>query len=151
MDEKTPILKTKRPSSRDELLRNKFDEELIEQSIRLDELAKLLITIELAVPGVYAAALKLLSGKDAVLSLGFAVYAAFFLWAVALILTLTCLLPRPMNVDRNKIEHSPDADKSKPMAIETFYQRAAKRKYRLLVIACLCFFLGVSAAAFSVL
>jgi hypothetical protein len=51
-----------RLSAVDESLLDSFAKDVAAQATRFDELAKQLISLELAIPGVYAAILKLLSG-----------------------------------------------------------------------------------------
>jgi hypothetical protein len=63
MDE-TPI-PTVPLSRQDQLLRDKLIEDIAGQSARMDELARQLIALELAVPGLYATVLKLVAGDKA--------------------------------------------------------------------------------------
>ncbi len=51
MDE-TPI-PTRPPSRQDQLLRDKLIEDIAGQSARMDDLARQIIALELAVPGIY--------------------------------------------------------------------------------------------------
>jgi hypothetical protein len=55
-------------SKADEILLECFVKDVAEQATRLDDLAKQLITLEIAIPGLYAAALKLVSGDQATLA-----------------------------------------------------------------------------------
>ncbi|WP_295457393.1 hypothetical protein [uncultured Thiodictyon sp.] len=52
-------------SHQDELLRDCLIDDLVAQSTRLDELARQLITVELAVPGLYVTVLRLVAGEKA--------------------------------------------------------------------------------------
>ena len=53
----------------DEALRESFAKDIAEQASRLDELAKQLITLDIAIPGLYAAILKLVSGETATVAI----------------------------------------------------------------------------------
>ncbi|WP_018014562.1 hypothetical protein [Teredinibacter turnerae] len=143
------VLSTCPPSPTDDILRQKFDEEIAAQITRMDELGKLLITIELSVPGLYATALKLVQGMQAIVT-GIEVAIAFFCWFVALLMTLWAVLPKKYNVDRNVIyiEHSTEADQA--LSIEAFFQSSAQYKYCRLLIACGFFFIGIIAATVSI-
>ncbi len=46
----------------EKLLREKFHESIVAQSDLMDKLSERLLTLELAIPGLYATALKLISG-----------------------------------------------------------------------------------------
>ncbi|ACF44151.1 hypothetical protein [Pelodictyon phaeoclathratiforme] len=54
------------PSKSDEELEKGFVTAIIDQPKLLDELAKQLVTLNLAIPGLYATALKFMGGDDAV-------------------------------------------------------------------------------------
>ena len=58
-------LPTRPVSGSETLLRNKFAESIVGQSELMDKLAQQLITLELAIPGIYVAVLKLTAGDDA--------------------------------------------------------------------------------------
>ena len=59
---------TRPPSNSDTLLREKFDESIAAQSEQMDKLGQQLITLELAIPGLYATVLKLISGEGTTLN-----------------------------------------------------------------------------------
>jgi hypothetical protein len=58
-------LPTRPPSKSESLLREKFAESVAGQSDLMDQLARQLITLELAIPGLYATVLKLTQGDKA--------------------------------------------------------------------------------------
>lgn len=149
MEGNTQPMSTQRPSSTDEVLLNKFDEDFVEQANRISEVAKLLITIELAVPGMYATALKLVQGKESIVTLGFPVYLAFGFWLVALVLSLVALLPQTYHVDRTVIRRDLAQQFDFPLSIEAYFIVSAKHKYRWVCSSCLCFFSGLIAALCS--
>jgi len=86
----------------------------VNQAHRLDDIAKLLIMVELAVPGLYATALKLIEGDKASLAVTPAVYTTFFFWFAALALTLVALLPKSYQVDRSTYHGTPPSDNMSP-------------------------------------
>ncbi|GAB6043019.1 hypothetical protein [Endothiovibrio diazotrophicus] len=139
------------PTATESRLQALFDEEVVKQNDRLDDLARQLITLELAIPGVYAAALKLVAGRAASIGAPWPVIAAFTLWFIALGGTLAALFPLRRRVDPNLIRRRDSVWEEEPLAIEEFYQRSASRKRGWLLFSTLSFMLGVLAAGFAVL
>ena len=114
----------------DETLREGFAKALTEQAAHLDELAKQLITLELAIPGLYAAVLKLVSGDSAKLHHSGPIVFAFVCWLLALGFTFASLLPEKYTVDVNSLSD-----------IQDYFSQSAKRKlYCLIPSSVLCFF-----------
>lgn len=147
MNEK-PI-STRSPSSAEKLLKEKFVESIASQSEQMDKLGQQLITLELAIPGLYATVLKLMSGDKTIVAISSAIYLAFACWFVALLLTLISLIPRSWKVDPSIMKQ----DSSRQVAdlgIEDFFHKTAQHKRRLLIVASLVFFVGVVSAAFAV-
>ncbi len=145
-DSEPPVVhSTHPPDPLDTLLQQKFIEDLTQQSGRLDDFAKQLFTLELAIPGAYATVLKLIAGKDAVLNSPYW-WSPFMLWGVALITTLISLFPFSYTVDRTSMRNQPQQGQT-ALSIEGFYEKNARDKRRALWIASLCFFLGVIIAA----
>ena len=68
------VLPSRPVTSSETVLRDKFAESIVGQSELMDRLAQQLITLELAIPGLYATALKLLSGDAATVALDTRVY-----------------------------------------------------------------------------
>jgi hypothetical protein len=98
--------------SQSALLRNKFAESIVGQNEQMDKLGQHLITLELAIPGLYATALKLLQGDDAPLPGNSWLYGAFGCWFLALLLTLQSLIPHGWQVDPTSLKRDavqPDA------------------------------------------
>ena len=116
----------------DETLREGFAKALTEQASRLDELAKQLIALELAIPGLYAAVLKLVSGDAAKLQHTGLIFFAFGCWLTALGLTFGSLLPGKYQVDIASLTD-----------LHRFFKQSATRKLRLLIPAGLLCFLGI--------
>lgn len=150
MDGDKKTLTTTPPSARDELLRNRFDEVFVSQGERLDEIAKLLVTIDLSLPALYATVLKLIAGNEAVLEVGRIDIGVFILWFIALLLSLGALMPRRYQVDRDLIIRSPSNKSVYPLSIDEFFRKSAQYKFRLIIASSLCFFAGVGAALYSI-
>ncbi len=141
---------TRPPSGTEKLLKEKFAESIAGQCEHMDKLGRQLITLELAIPGLYATVLKLTSGSKATLSTSPGLYIAFACWFIALLFTLISLIPRSWKVDPSIMKQ----DSSKQVAylgIEDFFHKTAQHKRRLLIVARLVFFVGVVSAAFAVL
>ena len=147
------VLPTRPPNPSEEVLRAKFAEQFAGQSEQMDALARQLITLELAVPGIYAAVLKLVQGQDATLPVNGWLIAAFGCWSLALLLTLAALFPRRWTVDPTLLK--PDVakheDLSDTLSLEEFFYRSARYKRRFLFAAIVLFWLGIVAAVLAVL
>ena len=91
------------PSKSDEELEKGFVTAIIDQPKLLDELAKQLVTLGLAIPGLYATVLKFIGGDDAVVKSSWLIIGAFACWFIALALSLFSLRPRKWKVDRSKL------------------------------------------------
>lgn len=123
----------------DETMLVKFAEDVAAQATRLDELAKTLITLCIAVPGIYAAVLKLVVGKDTVMPGGTWVFWAFLTWLLALFFSIAVLLPERQAVDPDSL-----------IEIQDYFYKSARYKYRLIILASLCSFSGIVLAVFSI-
>lgn len=142
-------ISTRPPSNRDKVLQEKFFESMAGQSEQMDKLGQQLLTLELAIPGLYATVLKLVSGDKATLAASPALYLTFGCWFLALLLTLASLIPRGWQVNPTIMKQAPSV-KSKELGIEDFFYRTAQYKRRLLIAASLLFFSGIVSAAFTV-
>ncbi len=139
-----------RPMSKsEELLRTKFYESVAAQSDLMDKLAERLLTLELAIPGLFAAALKALRGEKATAPLTPLLTAAFVFWFAALMLTLIALTPKTWRVNVGVLKQ--DSKKLKEeLGVEDFFQQSALYKRKFIFAASVCFFFGVACAALSV-
>ena len=97
----TPIIKGRPPNNEEEFIKEKYLESISKQPELMDNIAKQIITLELAIPGLYASALKLGSGKHSTVSLSSDIYCAFAYWLIALICIVVALIPRryKINID----------------------------------------------------
>lgn len=139
-----PIM-TRPISSSEKLLRDKFYERYATQSDLMDRLAQQLITVELAVPGLYAAVLKLTQGEQATAAVDGWLYVTFACWFVSLLLTLLSLMPRQWRVDTTILQGDP-ARSGGTMGLEEFFQQSARNKRRLLIPSILLFAAGTLSA-----
>ena len=140
---------TRPPSGTEKLLKEKFAESIAGQCEHMDKLGRQLITLELAIPGLYATVLKLTSGGKATLSTSPGLYIAFACWFIALLFTLISLIPRRWRVNRNIMKQDPSIE-TQELGIEDFFHKTAQYKRRLLIAAGLLFFVGVYSAALTV-
>lgn len=135
-------------SRQDELLRDRLIEDVAAQSTRMDELARQLITLELAVPGLYATALRLVAGEKATVAAGPGLYAALACWGIALVLALASLLPRRYTVDPNRLVGD---DRAGPLSIMGYFDLSARFKRWLLIPSSALFYVGICAAIWGLL
>jgi len=133
----------------EKLLREKFHESIAAQSDLMDKLSERLLTLELAIPGLYAAALKLVRGADATVAFSGALYWTFGFWLAALALTLIALIPRKWVVDPTVLKQDPKKF-AEGLGIEDFFERSALYKRRLIIASSVLFFAGIVSAVFTV-
>ncbi|MBO8087415.1 MAG: hypothetical protein J7D61_15375 [Marichromatium sp.] len=145
----TPI-HTRPPSPRDELLQTKLIEDIAAQSTRMDDLARQLITLELAIPGIYVAALKLAEASQITLGADSWLRLTFICWMLALGLALFSLIPHRYEVDHDRLA-ADDEDGSGPLSIEGYFRHSARFKRRLLIPSGGLLFVGIGLAAFAAL
>ena len=138
------------PSKSDEELEKGFVTAIIEQPKLLDELAKQLVTLGLAIPGLYATVLKFIGGDAAVAKSSGLIIGAFVCWLIALALSLFSLRPRKWKVDRSKLRSNKPAAPGHPLSIEEFFMATATYKRRLLAAATLFCFAGICLAGLSI-
>ena len=132
------------------LLRQKHAEAYVAQADQMDKLAQELIKLELAVPGLYAAVLKLTAGADETVAVDRWFTITFGCWFLALALTLISLIPRNYAVDTTIIRQEKDSPQKK-LGLEDFFRETAVYKRRLLIPAAILFFGGIIGAVFMIL
>lgn len=141
MPESTPPpmeLETAPATKYDEGLLDSFARDVAAQSTRLDELAKQLITLNIAIPGLYATVLKFISGDEATVQEPLTLLIIFGAWLLALGFAFTSLYPEAYKVD-------PDS----PSDIEQYFHHSARRKLKWLGAAGFGSFFGICFAVFS--
>lgn len=142
-------ISTRPLNENEKLLREKFYESISSQSDLMDKLAERLLTLELAIPGLYATVLKLVSGDKATVTINPAFYITFAFWLIALGLTLTALTPMKWSVDTTILRQDPNKF-SEALGIEDFFDQTALHKRRLVVASSLFFFAGIFSAVFTI-
>lgn len=129
-------------------IKEKYAESFAAQSDLMDKLAQQLLTLELAIPGLYATALKLVAGDKATLQVGFLLYLTFGFWFLALLLTLLALLPGAWRVNPTILERDP-ASTSGELGLKDFFVETARYKRNRLMVAIVLFFFGIAFAALN--
>jgi len=110
-----------------------FAKDITEQNRLMDDIATQLITMELAIPALYATGLKLIYGKDAVmLEGGIVLLLGFGFWFLSLIFTFVAIFPKKYSIDKNSISE-----------IEGFYSQSARYKATYLSWGAIFFFVGI--------
>ena len=143
------VIQTMPPSEQDNLLRRKFYEDIASQSERVDNLSAHLLSIELAIPGLYAGVLKLISGSEATLGNNATVRYSFLLWGLALAMTLVALTPRKWHVDPSILVQDP-SQMDQGMGIEDYFNKSARWKLSWAILSSALFFAGVWVAVYTI-
>ena len=138
-------ISTRPLTDNEKLLREKFYESLAAQSDLVDKLGERLLTLELAIPGLYATVVKLIAGDKATIIVNTAFYLAFGCWLLALLLTLAALTPKKWVVDTTILKQDP-AKYAEALGIEDFFERSASYKRTLVIVSSVLFFAGIFSA-----
>jgi hypothetical protein len=144
-----PPLTTRPPDTYEEKIKEKYAESFANQSDLMDKLAQQLLALELAIPGLYATVLKLISGDKATVPVNNMLYVTFGLWVVALGLTLMALMPREWKVNPEIMLQDPKSTTGE-LGIKDFFAKSARYKRNLLIVATILFFFGIACAALNV-
>jgi hypothetical protein len=144
-----PPLTTRPPDTYEEKIKEKYAESFANQSDLMDKLAQQLLALELAIPGLYATVLKLISGDKATVPVNNMLYVTFGLWVVALGLTLMALMPREWKVNPEIMLQDPKSTTGE-LGIKDFFAKSARYKRNLLIVATILFFFGIAFAALTV-
>jgi len=142
-------LTTRPPDAYEAKIKEKYAESYANQSDLMDKLAQQLLTLELAIPGLYATVLKLVAGDKAIVPINTMLYVTYALWLVGLGLTLLALIPREWKVNREIMEQDPKSTTGE-LGIKDFFAKSARYKRNLLVVATILFFAGIASAALTV-
>lgn len=141
-------ISTRPLNDNEKLLREKFYESIVAQSDLMDKLSERLLTLELAIPGLYATILKLTRGDEATLTVNTELNFTFACWLLALILTLMALTPRKWVIDPTILKQDPKKF-SEALGIEDFFEQSAIYKRRLITASSLIFFAGIVSAVLT--
>ena len=143
-------LSTRRQNTYEIKLKDRYAESFANQSDLMDKLAQRLLTMELAIPGIYATMLKLIAGDKANMSVNNMLYLAFGMWLLALLLSLLAFIPRAWKVNTEIIQQDPNSSTGE-LGIKDFFVKTARFKRNLLIVATIIFFIGIIFAALTVL
>lgn len=144
------ILETSPASPDAEFLVQEYWKETVKQADRMDDLAKELFKLEVAIPGLYVTALKLFADKGGRIS-GYVMW-AFICWGLALVVTLWGLIPKRYRVMMDAVERVQEPIfRDGRMTIKQYFSAVAGRKRWFLIVASALFFIGIVLAGFSVL
>ncbi len=144
------IIPTRPLDENEKLLQKKFYEDIAAQSERVDSLSAQLLSIELAIPGIYATVLKLISGDGTSLGNTTLVKFTFLLWFIALILTLIALTPKKYAVNTDVFIQDPTLIEEEGMGIEDYFSKSAQHKRKFAIASSLFFFAGIVSAVFTI-
>jgi uncharacterized membrane protein YfcA len=142
-------ISTRPLSDNEKLMREKFYESIVAQSDLMDKLSERLLTLELAIPGLYATALKLMRGDKATVTINAALYITFACWLLALVFTLMALTPKKWKVDPSILKQDPKKFEQ-ALGIEDFFEQSALYKRRLVIASSVFFFAGIFSAIFTI-
>ena len=142
-------ISTRPITENEKMLREKFYLSLVAQSDLMDKLSERLLTLELAIPGLYAGMLKLVAGDKATATVNTAFYITFACWLLALTLTLAALMPRKWRVDPTIFRQDPVRMAQEGLGIEDFFEKSAQYKRGLLIASSMLFFTGIFSATFT--
>ena len=145
---KSKPIETRPLNVNEKLLREKFYERIAAQSDLMDKLSERLLTLELAIPRLFATVIKLTRGDKATLPINTALNVAFGCWLVALILTLLALTLKKWLVDVTILKQDPKRF-SEGLGIEDYFEQSSLYKRRLVVASSLLFFIGIFSAIFT--
>ncbi len=124
----------------DKALLNSFAHDMTAQTKRFDNLAKMLLGLNIAIPGLYAAVLRLTLNPHVALLQSPLLWVAFVAWLLSLGFALVSLLPNQHTIDPDNMT-----------AIEHYYRDQAQRKWRLMTAATFSSFFGICFAVFSLI
>lgn len=134
----------------EKFLREKLYQAIVAQNELLDKWSERLLTLELAIPGLYATVLKLVAGDKATVALNAMFYITFACWLLALALSLAALFPKKWMVAPTVLRQDPTKMAKEGLGIEDFFEKSAQHKRGLLVASSVLFFAGIFSAAFTI-
>lgn len=133
-----------------QMLQDSFNKDFIEQTKQMRETAKSLLTLQIAVPALFTAVLKLFDGDKAVLQYtqymeAVLIAAAFICWMVALGASLSALRPNSYLVNPLILERKIKGKENEEMALGLLdiYQKSAEKKYWAITISSWLTFIGI--------
>ena len=101
----------------------------------MDSMGRQLLSLELAMVGIYATVLKLISGEGATMQGSVAIG----LWFMAVVATVLAIFPEKYEIDITKMDE-----------IKGYFHKSAKRKATMLIGSVFLFFAGVGVSVFTI-
>lgn len=95
----TPIIQGRPPNKDETFIKEKYLESLTQQPALINDVIKQLFTVELAVPGIYIAILKLNHDDKQAIVISDDLYYVFACWLVSFVCILIALIPRSYRVN----------------------------------------------------
>ncbi len=125
-------------SESDKKFLDAIDDDIINQGTLLDGIGKQLITLELAISGIYATVLKLTS--TVTIHLSFALFITFLFWFISLVFAFVAIFPKRYRVNIAILDE-----------VKGFFEKSATHKRRFLIFSSISFFAGIIASVFIVI
>lgn len=125
-------------------LQEAFVDDAIKQVDRLDDLAKELLKIQLALPTIFLLAFRLIH-HDQALEVNVFLLIAIALWIMALFLNLHIITPKAYTIKQSisRAENDPNCRLEPFENIESYFYCVAQRKYKKIAQVIRIFLLGV--------
>lgn len=124
----------------DEILLDNFAKDVTAQATRMEDLAKQLIALNIAIPGLYATVLKFVHGEKAIMTNHRWLIMTLIAWLLSLGLAFVGLFP---------VRYKAAADSLGDL--QRYFYHSARRKFWWVAMAGLCSFLGMGLAIYSLL
>ena len=121
-------------------LQEKFAEDIANQATLMDSMGKQLLSLELAMVGIYATVLKLIAGDGATLQGGWSIGISFLLWFMAVVATVLAIFPEKYEIDSTKMDE-----------IKAYFHKSAQKKATMLTVSVFLFFTGVGVSVFTII
>lgn len=119
------------PNDEDTFLKEKHLESISKQPELMDSIAKQMLTLELAIPGLYVSAIRV-SDKLGKINPTCALYLAFASWLLSLVFIIVALVPRAYSV--NPDDHT---------AIRDSFYKTARYKLNWIIASIIAFASGL--------
>ena len=144
MEEEKPPIVGRPPNPAEKKMYEAYVEDITKQGERMDETLREILKLELAIPGLYMAALRLVAGDIHVLSTSL----AFGFWALALVFTLAGIYPRKWKVMDGVVKSHGESEE---LTIPDYFNTVSRQKHQFLTAATAIFFVGMACAVWSIL
>jgi len=133
------IYKSKPLTKIEQKLQEKFAEDIANQATLMDSMGKQLLSLELAMVGIYATVLKLIAGDGTTLTGGWSIGITFLFWFMAVVATVLAIFPEHYQIDSTKMDE-----------IKNYFYKSAHKKAKMLIWSLALFFAGVGVSIFTI-